>query len=329
MSLILVTGGKGFLGSHLVEKLIELKEEVRVFAHAHSKEKVSKEGNGGNNVIWGDIRDQKDVEKAVEGVDVVIHLVSNFRKGGSDKKEAYSINVEGTENILNASLKFGVKRFIHCSTIGVHGSVKEIPATEKTPYNPGDLYQETKLIAEKKVWEFYKKTNLPITVIRPISLLGPGDLRMLKLFRSIKKGRFVMIGKGDKFFQPAYIDDVVKGFLLCLKDDKAIGEVFIIGGEEYVPLKDLVQIIAKELNVTVPNIRIPLTPVLMMAYICERICAPLGIEPPLHKRRVSFFQNNRAFSIEKVKKVLGYRPEVSLREGIKRTIQWYEENGWL
>ncbi len=329
MSLILVTGGKGFLGGHLVTKLTESKEDVRIFAHAHSKEEDSKRKIKNNNVVWGDIRNSKDVEKAVEGVNIVFHLVSNFRKGGSDKKEAYSINVEGTENVLNASLKFGVKHLIHCSTIGVHGSVKEIPANEETPFNPGDLYQETKLIAEKKVWEFYKKTSLPVTVIRPISLIGPGDLRMLKLFRSIKKKRFVMIGEGDKFFQPAYIDDVVSGFLLCLKNEKAIGEVFIIGGEEYVPLKELVQLIAKELNASVPKIKIPLAPVLLMAYICERICAPLGIEPPLHKRRVSFFQNNRAFSIEKAKRILGYKPQVSLREGIQKTIQWYEGNGWM
>lgn len=328
MSSILITGGKGFLGNHLVKKLTDNNEQVRIFAHSHSKEESTEEYRN-DNVIWGDIRNKKDVEKAVKGVDSVIHLVSNFRKGGSDKKEAYSINVEGTENVLNASHKYGAKRLIHCSTIGVHGSVKEIPANEETPFNPGDLYQETKLIAENKVWEFYKRTNLPITVVRPISLFGPGDLRMLKLFRSIKKGRFVMIGKGDKFFQPAYIDDVVNGFLICLKNDKAIGQAFIIGSDEYLPLKDLVQLIAKELNVTVPNIKIPLTPVLMMAYLCERICVPLGVEPPLHKRRVSFFQNNRAFSIEKAKRVLGYRPEVSLREGIKRTIQWYEDNGWL
>ncbi|MHC4268256.1 MAG: NAD-dependent epimerase/dehydratase family protein [Planctomycetota bacterium] len=328
MSLILVTGGKGFLGCHLVTRLTEKKEEVRIFAHALPKEGVRKDENG-NNIVCGDIRDLKAVEKAVQGVDIVIHLVSNFRKGGSDKKEAYSINVEGTENILNASIKYGVKQLIYCSTIGVHGSVKEIPANEETPFNPGDLYQETKLIAEKRVWDFYKETNLPVTVIRPISLIGPGDLRMLKLFRSIKKKRFVMIGKGDKFFQPAYIDDVVSGFLLCLENEKAIGEVFIIGGDEYLPLEDLVQLIAKELNVTVPNIKIPLAPILIMAYMCERICAPLRIDPPLHRRRVSFFQNNRAFSVEKAKRILGFKPIVSLREGIQRTILWYENNGWL
>jgi len=325
MGTVLVTGGKGFLGQHLVSRLDELGEKVRIFARIPEGQKEEPV----NNVVWGDIRDTKAVNRAVEGVDAVIHLVSNFRKGGSDKNEAYSINVEGTENVLNASLKYGVKRLIHCSTIGVHGDVRSIPANEETAFNPGDLYQETKLIAEKRVWEFYKKTGLPTTVIRPISLLGPGDLRMLKLFRMIKRGRFVMVGHGNVLFQPAYIDDVVRGFLLCLHNEKAVGEVFIIGGDEYLPLKALVRLIASDLKVPPPKLKLPLVPVLWLATLCEHLCAPFGIEPPLHRRRVSFFQNNRAFSIEKAKRVLAYKPQVSLREGIQRSIRWYEDHGWL
>ena len=260
---------------------------------------------------------------------VVIHLVSNFRKGGSDKKEAYSVNVDGTTNVLDASLRYGVKRLIHCSTIGVHGDVRPIPADEEASFNPGDLYQETKLIAEKRVWEFYHKTGLPITVVRPISMYGPGDVRMLKLFRLIKKGWFVMVGDGNVFFQPAYIDDVVNGFLLCLNNTEAIGEVFIIGGDEYVPLKELVRMISKELHVPTPRLKVPLAPILWLAALCESLCVPLGIEPPLHKRRVSFFQNNRAFTVDKAKRILGYQPQVSLEEGIQRTTRWYTENGFL
>jgi len=325
MGIILVTGGKGFLGQHLVSRLDELGEEVRIFARTPEGQKEEP----GNNVVWGDIRDPKAVGRAVEGVDVVIHLVSNFRKGGSDRNEAYSINVEGTENVLNASLKYGVKRLIHCSTIGVHGDVQAIPANEDAAFNPGDLYQETKLIAERRVWEFYKKTGLPTTVIRPISMFGPGDLRMLKLFRMIKKGRFIMAGKGNALFQPAYIDDVVHGFLLCLTNKNAIGEAFIIGGDEYLPLKALVRLIASELDVPPPRFKVPLRPVLWLATLCELFCVPFGIEPPLHRRRVSFFQNNRAFSIDKAKRVLGYEPKISLIEGIRRTVRWYEEHGWL
>jgi len=326
MNTILVTGGKGFLGQHVVSQLSE-RGKVRVFARPSENGKSN--GRSVNNVVWGDIRDAKAVERAVEGVDIVIHLVSNFRKGGSDKKEAHAINVEGTQNVLDASLKYGVKQLVHCSTIGVHGDVRSIPADEETPFNPGDLYQKTKLLAEQRVWEFHNKTGLPVTVIRPISMFGPGDLRMLKLFRMIKKGRFVMVGNGSALFQPAYIDDVVRGFLLCLNNEKAIGEAFIIGGEEYLPLTELVRLIAAELNVAPPKLKVPLAPVLWLATICEHVCVPLGIEPPLHRRRVSFFQNNRAFSVNKAKRILGYQPQVSLREGIQRTIRWYEDHGWL
>jgi len=324
---ILITGGKGFLGSHLVSRLTSNGENVRVFAH--KKQKTNLKNFSDDNVIWGDIRDQKAVEKAMDGVDKVIHLVSNFRKGGSDKKEAYSINVKGTENILHAAFKHKIKQLIHCSTIGVHGDVRSIPADEETAFNPCDLYQETKLVAERRVWEFYKKTGIPVTVIRPISMFGPGDLRMLKLFRMIKKQRFVIIGHGEALFQLAYIDDVVQGFISCLENNKAIGEVFIIGGDKYLPLKELFQLIASEFKVPPPKIKLPLTPVLWLASLCELICAPLKIEPPLHRRRVSFFQNNRAFSVEKAKRLLNYEPQVSFKEGLQRTIQWYELKGLL
>jgi len=160
----------------------------------------------------------------VGGATHVIHLVSNFRKGGSDKNEAYDINVKGTENILSACKKNMIRRLVHCSTIGVHGSVKEIPANEKTGFNSGDLYQSTKLEAEKRVWKVYNDSKLPITVIRPISMFGPGDLRMLKLFRMIKKKRFIIIGDGMPYFQPAYSDDVVNGFLLALEKKKPLGK---------------------------------------------------------------------------------------------------------
>jgi nucleoside-diphosphate-sugar epimerase len=325
MKKILVTGGLGFLGSHITKRLVALGEDVTIFARSTSKAVVDNKVP----IVWGDIRDAKAVEKAVNGATHVIHLVSNFRKGGSDKNEAYDINVKGTENVLSACKKNGIKRLVHCSTIGVHGSVKEIPASEKTGFNPGDLYQSTKLEAEKRVWKVYNDSTLPITVIRPISMFGPGDLRMLKLFRMIKKKRFIIIGDGMPFFQPAYIDDVVNGFLLALEKKEAIGEAFIVGGDEYVRLNKLCEIIAAALNVPPPRIRIPLKPVLLLADICEKLCVPFGIEPPIHRRRVSFFQNNRAFTIEKVRNILGFEPQTTLQEGVRKTIKWYEKEGLI
>ena len=324
---ILVTGGKGFLGSHIVNRLVSQGADVRVFARPTSV--ATQPAQGDYELVQGDIRDYAAVERAVCGADAVIHLVSNFRKGGSDKDDAYAVNVEGSQNVLKAAHKHNVRRVVHCSTIGVHGTVLEVPANEQTSFNPTDLYQETKLVAERLVWKFYEKTGLPITVIRPISMIGPYDKRMLKLFRGIKKGRFLIFGRGEAFFQPSHVDDVVDGFLLALNDEKAVGEAFIMGGEEYVPLHELVDKIAAQLQVSSPKLRIPLAPMLMAASMCEKVCAPLHIEPPLHRRRMSFFQNNRAFSVQKAKQKLGYRPRYSLDEAIGATIRWYEDNHWL
>ena len=326
MATVLVTGGKGFLGSHLAARLRRDGEKVRIFARPPKDQPKS---FAEQDVVYGDIRDPDAVDRAVAGVDYVIHTVSNFRKGGSDEAEAHDINVGGTKNILESCLKHSVKRLVHCSTIGVHGDVREIPATETTPFNPCDLYQETKLIAEQMVWEFYRKTGLPITVVRPISIFGPGDKRMLKLFKMIQKGRFLKIGPCTAFFQPAYIDDVIDGFMLCLRHEKAVGEAFIVGGENYLPLENLFKVIAEELGVKPPWLRIPLKPILLLAGICEAVCAPLGIVPPLHKRRVSFFQNNRAFSVKKAEDLLGFESKVPLRDAVRKTIAWYREQGWL
>lgn len=323
---ILITGGLGFLGSHIASRLSASGETVRILARPQPQ---TPEEAPSREVVWGDIRDAEAVDRAVQGAQVVIHLVSNFRKGGSDEKEAHAVNVEGTRNVLQACSRYGVRQLIHCSTIGVHGSVLEIPANENTAFNPLDLYQETKLQAEQEVWKHHRETGLPITVVRPISMFGPGDRRMLKLFRMIQKGRFVMVGEGDALFQPAYIDDVVDGFVRCLRNDQAVGEAFIVGGDEYVPLRDLVGMIANELGVAPPRLRLPLRPILTLADLCEKCFVPFGLEPPLHRRRVSFFQNNRAFSIDKARRVLGFQPRMNLRDSLRATIGWYRTQGWL
>jgi dihydroflavonol-4-reductase len=320
---ILITGGLGFLGSHLAARFSASGEAVRLLARPERRAEVQESPH---EIVWGDIRDPEAVERAVRGASVVVHTVSNFRKGGSDEKEAYAVNVEGTRNVLAACRKAGVEQLIHCSTIGVHGSVLKIPADEETPFNPLDLYQETKLAAEQEVWREHRESGLPVTVIRPISMFGPGDRRMLKFFRLVQKR--LMVGDGRALFQPAYIDDVVDGFQLALRNPRALGEAFIVGGEEYVPLRDLFHLAALELGVPPPRFRVPLAPVLWMAGCCERLFVPLKIEPPLHRRRVSFFQNNRAFSIRKAKEVLGLRPR-HLRESLRATIGWYREKGWL
>lgn len=338
MGLTVVTGGRGFLGSHLVRRLVDAGRPVRILARRSRTGNgmgVGPHGPGARSdldsleTVWTDIRDVSGVDRAIAGAETVIHLVSNFRHAGSDRSDAAAINIEGTRNVLEACKRHGVKRLVHCSTIGVHGSVKQIPADEQTDFNPGDIYQETKLAAEQLVWDYHRQIGLPVVVVRPISLFGPGDLRMFKLFRLIRQRRFVIMGSGEVLFQPAYIDDVIRGFELCLDHDGAVGQAFIIGGSEYVSINQLTAIIAQELGVTPPRWHVPLKPVWWLAAACEAACALIGTDPPLHRRRVSFFANNRAFRIDKARTLLGFEPRVSLREGIARTISWYRQNQLL
>ncbi len=324
---ILITGGLGFLGLNLSNRLMAAGEKVRILARP--KPAAAAPPSIDCEILWGDIRDPEAVDRAVRGTEVVIHLASNFRRAGSDEKEAYTINVEGTRHVMEACRKHGVRQLINCSTFGVHGNVSQIPSNEESPFNPLDLYQKTKLIAEQESLRAWKEEGLPVTVIRPGSMYGPGDHRMLKLFRMVKKRSFVMIGDGKTYFHPAYVDDVSTAFILCLRNEKTFGETFIAAGDEYIPLNQLVGIVADELGVPRPRWRLPTAPVMAMAHLCEKVCAPFRLEPPLHRRRVKFFTSNRAFTVEKARQLLGFEPQVPFRQGARATIGWYQEQGLL
>jgi nucleoside-diphosphate-sugar epimerase len=325
MGTVLITGGTGFLGSHLMRALLARGERVRIFSREPSQP------NGwareGLETTWGDIRDAAAVDRAVAGTEVVVHLVSNSRQFCTNR-ETHAVNVGGTEHVLAAAAQHRVAQVIHCSTIGVHGDVRQIPGDEATPFNPGDAYQATKLEAEERVREWARRSGIPATIVRPPAIIGAGDLQRLKLFQMIQRGRLLMLGSGLAYYQSVYIDDVVAGFLLCLRNPMAFNEVFVIGGDEYVSLNEWTRIIAEELGVTPRTIRLPLPP-FWLAAVCEWVCVPFKVNPPLHRRRMNFFTNNRAFRVDKARRVLGFVPEVPLREAVRRTIAGYRERGWL
>jgi dihydroflavonol-4-reductase len=324
---VLITGGLGFLGSALVNEFSTAGCEVRIFSRL-GRRPPQFVHPAGHPIVWGDIRDASAVDRAVEGTDVVVHTVSNFREARTDD-QAFSINVAGTDNLLRAAARSHVDRVVVCSTIGVHGNLRHAPGSEESPFNPGDVYQETKVEVERRARLFEQETGVPVCILRPASLYGPGDLRMLKLFRLIQRRRFVLFGKGDAFFHPAYIEDVARGFVLAAFHEAAKGQTFILGGDGYLKLGELIALIAKHLGVPAPRIRLPLRPFEALAAVCEAVCRPFNLEPPLHRRRMSFFRNNRAFTIDKAKRILGYQPQVGISEGLERTILWYEARGLL
>jgi len=324
---VAITGATGFLGSHLVERLLSDNFNVNILAR--DPKKAEKFTSRVNKVIIGDIADKHKAAELCKDADYVIHLVSNFRTASGPPESYQKINVEGTKAVIDAAIEAGVKRFIHCSTIGVHGSVKSTPANEQSPYAPGDLYQETKLEAQQYVESLINKSDMEIVIVRPCSMYGPGDMRMLKMFKMLAKKTFLMIGPCMENFHAVYIDDIVDGFMLTLKKPGISGETFLIGGDRYLPLKDYVKVVADAVGAPMPWLKFPYWLFFNAAIVIEAICVPLRIEPPLHRRRVRFYKNNRAFDIQKAKNILGYSPKISLEEGMKRTVAWYKENGFL
>jgi nucleoside-diphosphate-sugar epimerase len=211
----------------------------------------------------------------------------------------------------------------------VVSSVKKPLTDEEAPYSPGDIYQESKCMAEKEVLKNARNGKIPASVIRPCAIYGPGDLRLLKMFKRIAEKRFYIIGSGKALYHMVYIDDLVSAFILAAKKKEALGEVFIIGGEKYTTLNGLFSIIAKEFKVELPKFHIPYKPIEILSAIMEYAYKPTGKEPPLFRRRVYFFKKNRAFDISKAKKYLGYKPKYSLEKGIHLTKEWYVDNGYI
>jgi len=221
-----------------------------------------------------------------------------------------------------------VLKFIHCSTVGVQGEIEDPPAAEDYRFNPGDHYQQSKLDGELLALGYFRD-KLAGTVVRPVGIYGPGDTRFLKLFRPIQKGQFVMIGKGDVLYHMTFIDDLVDGFMLAGEQDAALGEVFTIAGPEYTTIRELADAIADVLGKKPPRLRVPFLPVYWASVVCDVLCRAINVSPPLYPRRVEFFELDRAFSTDKAQKLLGYKPKVSLADGLARTAAWYKEQGLI
>ncbi|MDZ7346923.1 MAG: NAD-dependent epimerase/dehydratase family protein, partial [candidate division KSB1 bacterium] len=227
----LVTGASGFTGSYMVRNLLDHGYQVRVLvrrtANLDSLRRLPVE------IAFGDLRRPEEVAEAVRGVDMVFHIAALYRAANLPDSEYYAVNVQGTKNVLDAALRCGVKRVLHCSTCGIYGHVKQPPADESTPADPQDVYQETKWQAEQLAMEYYRRDALPVTIVRPVGIYGPGDTRMLKMYRSVQQGRFILFGGGNVKYHLTFVTDTVEGFRLAAETPHAVGQAYNIAGEEY------------------------------------------------------------------------------------------------
>ena len=325
---VLVTGGTGFTGKALVKRLLDEGHEVVAL---DSKEglKTRELRDWGAEVVLGSVTDREVVRRAVAGAEVVHHLAAAFRELNVPDRHYREVNVGGTRNVLEAARDAGVRRFIYCSTCGVHGNVDHPPAGEDAPIQPADYYQRTKYEAEPLVRQFHEQ-GLPAVILRPAAIYGPGDPeRFLLIYRRVAGGRFPMFGDGRTLYHPLYVDNLVDAFVAAMADGRGDGEAYLIADEEYVPIEDLVRRVGRALGVEVRVPHFPVWPVVAAGHVVEKACRPFGITPPIFPRRVDWYRQNRAFRIDKAKRDLGWAPRVGLDEGLRRTAEWYRREGYL
>jgi nucleoside-diphosphate-sugar epimerase len=328
---VLVTGATGFTGGHLAATLASRGDRVRALVRPRSRARfdASVLPSTGVTPVDGDLLDAAAVRRAADGVDVVYHIAATYREAGQPDAAYRAVNVQGTANVLEAARAAGAKRMVHCSTGGVHGHIANPPANEDAPFNPGDVYQETKLDAERAARAFGERTGFDVVVARPIGIYGPGDTRFLRMFRGLAHGNFPMIGSGQAFYHLTFIDDLVEGFRLCGTTPGAKGRTYILAGPRYTTLEQLVAMVAAELKVEPPKFHWPVWPFWTAGLLCEIVCVPLRIEPPIFRRRVDFYTKSRAFDTSRARTELGFAPRVDLEDGIKRTADWYRREGLL
>lgn len=326
---VLITGGTGFIGSRLALKCAVTGHQVTVLGQENTQAEAANKKlveTKGVQVVLASVTDPQ-LTDLLHGFDIVFHLAAAQHEMNVPDQRFWDVNVKGTKNILEASVKAGVRRFVHGSTIGVYGAALDGMLYESSATKPDNIYGITKLEGEKAVLSFGVK--LPVTVVRISETYGPGDHRLLKLFKAIKKQAFLMIGKGTNSHHLIFIDDLCEALLMVAFSSQAQGETFVVAGKDVVTTNEMVSIIAAKLGTGTWRFHAPLYPFMALATVLEKTLRPLNVQPPLHRRRLDFFKKSFAFSQDKTRNLLGFNPRVGFREGVSATCDWYREMGYL
>jgi len=325
---ILVTGGTGFTGSHLVKRLLARHHDVVVLDNQNGIASETLERQGAV-LKFGSVTDADLVRECVAGCEIVYHLAAAFRKVNLPQHVYWDTNVTAMQDLLAACRDQGVRKVVYCSTQGVHGNVEDPPGNEETPIKPEDYYQYTKYEGEKVAHTFIQD-GMDITILRPTAIYGPGDpARFLMLFRRVHSGTFFFFGDGQALYHPLYIDNFMDAFELAAEKPEARGRTYLIADKHYYTIQEIVQKIARVMDVDLKIRHYPFWPLYAVSALVEAVYKPLPAEPPLFRRRADWFRQNRAFQIDRARAELGYEPAVDLDEGLQRTYEWYRDNGFL
>lgn len=319
--LVFITGATGFIGSHLAQRLASRGHKLRCLARQTSNVDSLKKLNV--SIITADITDREAMKKALQGVDVVYHCAAVVGEWLS-KEEANIINVRGTQNLLEASLDAGVKRFIHVSSLAVLGTKHHYGTPAHAPHQiTGDIYADTKIGSEKIVIDFYESRGLPAVIVRPGFVFGPGDKRFLpRMLGLLQDRKFFFLGRGNNIMNLVYIDNLIDVLIQAGLKEKAIGQVYNVTNKDKVTMKDFVFMVCDIIGLERPKKSIPFQMAKLIASILETHSrlAKKKDPPLLTKARIKVAGLNLDFDISKTIKELDYDSKISIREGLEKTL---------
>jgi nucleoside-diphosphate-sugar epimerase len=325
---VLVTGGTGFIGRPLVSALLRRGHRVRaVVRRAEAANALSALGV---ECVIGDVLDFSTVRRASAGVGAIFHLAGRLFTAGTRLGDYTRLHVDATVALLEASAAAArpPDLFVLCSTTGVHGPTGQTPAREDDPQHPQNAYEVSKAEAERLAATVSKRLALPLTIARPGLVYGPGDLHLAGWFQAIRAGYYRVIGAGRNHLHPIFIDDAVRGLLLCAGAARPGGRAFHLVGSRAVTMRELSEAIGRAVGRAVPPAHLPGPLAHAVGAAMEALPVPRRMLP-LTRSRVRFMLQNRAYDGARARDELGFVPQIDLDEGLARTVAWYRQQELL
>ena len=324
---ILVTGATGFVGSHLVDRLLERGRTVRCLVRRSSNLRYLKDPR--IEFAYGGLDDATDWDAAFENVGTIYHVAGmTFARRA---REYFEVNHRGTESILAAALKrrAGIKRFVLISSLAAIGPSRDgEPVDEETSATPITPYGKSKLMGEEALHAV--GDLLPSTIVRPPAVYGPRDYALLEFFKAIRRGTMPMIGRYDKRLSLVHARDLVNGIILAGESERSIGRTYFVSSEEVYSMRALAESIAELFGRRARSLAIPRPLAYGVALAAEAFAAVTRKPPVINRDKVrELSERCWGCSIERAKQELGYRPQIPILEGFQETIDWYKREGWL